>query len=97
MSRGSAVPLPAAWRHRSRGCSPTRTHPRPAPAAPPRSITFDPSAEEAKEQEVQILTAEITRAFNLAGGKLKRLANFEAGSDATEMKVRSVCVGGGGG
>jgi hypothetical protein len=39
-----------------------------------RSITFDPAAEEAKEQEVQILTAELTRAFNLAGGKLKRLA-----------------------
>lgn len=54
-----------------------------------RSITFDPSAEEAKEQEVQILTAEITRAFNLAGGKLKRMASFDAGSEATEMKVRT--------
>lgn len=51
-------------------------------------ITFDPAAEEAKEQEVQILTAELTRGFNLAGGKLKRLAAFEAGLDGTEMKVR---------
>lgn len=38
------------------------------------SITFDPAAEEAKEEEVQILTAELTRSFNLAGAKLKRLA-----------------------
>lgn len=37
-------------------------------------ITFDPAAEEAKEAEVQILTAELTRAFNLAGAKLKRLS-----------------------
>lgn len=37
---------------------------------------------------MQILTAELTRGFNLAGSKLKRIAAFESGLDETEMKVR---------
>lgn len=71
-----------------------RTPPPPHPLPPLSpslcSITFDPAAEEAKEAEVQILTAELTRAFNLAGGKLKRLAcEFLRLDAATRSLLRS--------
>ena len=51
-------------------------------------ITFDPREEELKEQEIQILTSEITRLFAIVGSKLKRLANFDAGAEEAEVKLR---------
>ena len=51
-------------------------------------ITFDPAAEEQKEQEIQIITSEITRMFNIGGAKLKRLANFDSGVEGAEIKLR---------
>lgn len=52
-------------------------------------IGFDPSAEAEKEREIDILTADITRTFNLAAAKLKRIARHgdANAADGTESKV----------
>ena len=51
-------------------------------------IGFDPQAEAEKEREIEILTAEITRHFNVDGNKLKRIASFLEGMDPNELKLR---------
>jgi syntaxin 16 len=52
-------------------------------------IGFDPAAEQEKEREIDILTSEITRTFNLAARDLKRLARAgeSQAKDGTEGKV----------
>lgn len=51
-------------------------------------IGFDPAAEQEKEREIDILTSDITRTFNLAAAKLKRLARHgDNSNDGTESKV----------
>lgn len=51
-------------------------------------IGFDPAAEQEKEHEIEILTSEVTRTFNRAAGKLKRIVRqSENANDATESKV----------
>lgn len=51
-------------------------------------IGFDPSAEQEKEREIEILTNDITRTFNLAAAKLKRIARQgDNAADGTESKV----------
>ncbi len=72
------------------------------PLSPPRAVDdlakahdqrlkigFDPSAEAEKEREIDILTADITRTFNLAAAKLKRIARHgdANAADGTESKV----------
>lgn len=51
-------------------------------------IGFDPAAEQEKEREIDILTSEITRTFNIAAAKLKRFARMgDSAADGTESKV----------
>lgn len=51
-------------------------------------IDFDPTGEADKEREIDILTADITRTFNLAAAKLKRIAKQgDNAADGTESKV----------
>ena len=50
-------------------------------------MTFDPAAEEQKDEEIRILTAEITRHFNLGGARLKKMSNFDS-EENTEAKLR---------
>ncbi len=51
-------------------------------------IGFDPAAEAEKEREIEILTSDITRTFNLGAAKLKRIARQgDNAQDGTETKV----------
>lgn len=51
-------------------------------------ISFNPAEENEKEREIEILTAEVSRHFNRAGQKLKRIAAFTSQADTAEIKIR---------
>lgn len=51
-------------------------------------ISFNPSEENEKEREIEILTSEISRYFNRSGQKLKRIAGYTAQADTSEIKIR---------
>lgn len=51
-------------------------------------MAFNADEEKAKEREIEILTAEVTRGFNNSAVRLKRLANYTASADNSEIKIR---------
>jgi hypothetical protein len=52
-------------------------------------ISFDPDAENHKEREIEIMTAELTRMFNLSSLKIKKLARqVDTNSSDNDAKVR---------
>jgi len=55
-------------------------------------ISFDPEAENAKEREIEMQTAEISRGFNRCGARIKRIDDYTAATSDTsqsELKIRA--------
>lgn len=53
-----------------------------------RLKAFAQTEQQEKEREVDIMTSAITRAFNVSGNKLKRIANATEGAADAELKIR---------